>query len=68
MADTFTSKQRSEIMRRVKSSRNKSTELKLIQFFKETKLIQLHLVTKNIFSFYEIRKIHTFIGNLINYD
>ena len=35
MADTFTKKERSEIMRKVKSSRNKSTELKLIQFFKE---------------------------------
>ena len=35
MADIFTRKERSEIMRKVKSSRNKSTELKLIQFFKE---------------------------------
>lgn len=34
MADTFTKEQRSEIMRKVKSNRNKSTELKLIQFFK----------------------------------
>ncbi|MDR0566530.1 MAG: very short patch repair endonuclease [Prevotellaceae bacterium] len=34
MADVFTKKQRSEVMRQVKSSRNKSTELKLIAFFK----------------------------------
>jgi len=35
MADTFTKVERSDIMRKVKSNRNKSTELKLIQFFKE---------------------------------
>lgn len=35
MADTFTKDQRSQIMRQVKSSRNKSTELKLIKLFKE---------------------------------
>lgn len=35
MADTFTKSQRSDIMRKVKSNRNKSTELKLIQFLKE---------------------------------
>ncbi|MBI3194171.1 MAG: DNA mismatch endonuclease Vsr [Ignavibacteriae bacterium] len=34
MADVFTKEQRSLVMRQVKSSRNKSTELKLIQFFK----------------------------------
>jgi DNA mismatch endonuclease (patch repair protein) len=34
MADTFTKEERSQIMRKVKSSRNKSTELKLINFFK----------------------------------
>jgi DNA mismatch endonuclease (patch repair protein) len=34
MADTFTTEKRSQIMRQVKSSRNKSTELKLIQFFR----------------------------------
>jgi DNA mismatch endonuclease (patch repair protein) len=34
MADVFTQKQRSEVMRQVKSSRNKSTELKLVDFFK----------------------------------
>jgi len=34
MADGFTKEQRSQIMRQVKSSRNKSTELKLIKFFK----------------------------------
>jgi DNA mismatch endonuclease (patch repair protein) len=35
MADTFTKDQRSQIMRQVKSSRNKSTEIKLIQLFKD---------------------------------
>ncbi|MDR1652145.1 MAG: very short patch repair endonuclease [Prevotellaceae bacterium] len=35
MADVFTKEQRSEIMRQVKSAKNKSTELKLIAFFKE---------------------------------
>lgn len=35
MADVFSSKKRSEIMRKVKSKRNKSTELKLLQIFKE---------------------------------
>ncbi|MCL2650184.1 MAG: very short patch repair endonuclease [Candidatus Azobacteroides sp.] len=34
MADVFTKEQRSDIMRQVKSVRNKSTELKLITFFK----------------------------------
>lgn len=34
MADVFTKEQRSQVMRQVKSSRNKSTELKLIDFFK----------------------------------
>lgn len=34
MADTFTEEKRSEIMRQIKSSRNKSTELTIIQFFK----------------------------------
>lgn len=38
MADIFTKDQRSEIMRKVKSNRNKSTELKLIQFFKVNKI------------------------------
>lgn len=38
MADTFTKEQRSQIMRQVKSSRNKSTELKLIQFFKDNSI------------------------------
>lgn len=38
MADTFTKEQRSEIMRKVKSNRNKSTELKLIHFFKTHKI------------------------------
>lgn len=35
MADTFTKIERSRIMKRVKSSRNKSTELRLIELFKE---------------------------------
>ena len=39
MADTFTKEQRSHVMRQVKSNRNKSTELKLIQFFKDNKII-----------------------------
>ncbi len=39
MADTFTKKERSEIMRKVKSSRNKSTELKIIHYFIENKII-----------------------------
>lgn len=34
MADVFTTEQRSDIMRQIKSGRNKSTELKLITFFK----------------------------------
>ena len=34
MADVFSKEQRSEIMRKVKSNCNKSTELKLIAFFK----------------------------------
>ena len=34
MADVFTKEQRSNVMRQVKSSSNKSTELKLIAFFK----------------------------------
>jgi DNA mismatch endonuclease (patch repair protein) len=38
MADVFTKKQRSNVMRQVKSSRNKSTELKLINFFKANKI------------------------------
>lgn len=34
MADTFSKKQRSQIMSKVKSKKNKSTELKLISYFK----------------------------------
>jgi DNA mismatch endonuclease (patch repair protein) len=34
MADVFTKEQRSDVMQKVKSNRNKSTELKLIAFFK----------------------------------
>ncbi len=39
MADTFTKEQRSGIMRKVKSSRNLSTELKLITYFKVKNII-----------------------------
>lgn len=35
MADIYDAKKRSEVMRRVKSSNNKSTELKLIELFKQ---------------------------------
>ena len=35
MADIFDSEKRSEIMSRVKSRKNKSTELRLIRVFKE---------------------------------
>jgi len=35
MADVFTKEKRGQIMRQVKSSRNESTEIKLIYFFKE---------------------------------
>lgn len=38
MADVFSKEKRSHIMRQVKSSRNKSTELKLISFFKSNKI------------------------------
>lgn len=38
MSDTFTTEQRSQIMRSVKSSRNRSTEQKLIIFFKENNI------------------------------
>ena len=39
MADIFTKEQRSEVMRQVKASRNKSTELKLIAYFKAKRII-----------------------------
>lgn len=35
MADVFSKAKRSQIMQRVKSSKNKSTEVKLIQYFTE---------------------------------
>lgn len=38
MADNFSKEKRSEIMRKVKSTRNKSTELKLITFFKNNNI------------------------------
>lgn len=39
MADTFSKTERSQIMRKVKSNRNKSTELKLIELFKKLNLV-----------------------------
>ncbi len=39
MPDIFSKEQRSRIMRQIKSNRNKSTELKLIKYFKEQKVI-----------------------------
>jgi len=39
MADTFDKEKRSQIMRQVKSSRNASTEIKLITFFKKHHII-----------------------------
>ncbi len=38
MADTFSKAERTQIMRQVKSKRNKSTELKLIRYFRENKI------------------------------
>ena len=38
MADIFNREQRSDIMRKVKSSRNKSTELKMLAIFKNNSL------------------------------
>jgi len=38
MADVFNKEKRSEIMSKVKSSGNKSTELKLLQYFKDNKI------------------------------
>lgn len=35
MADVFDAEKRSEIMRQVKSKKNKATELRLIEVFKE---------------------------------
>lgn len=35
MADTFSSTERSAIMKKVRSKKNKSTELRIIKFFKE---------------------------------
>lgn len=39
MADVFSKEKRSDIMRRVKSQKNKSTELQLIEVFKEQHII-----------------------------
>ncbi len=38
MSDTFSTAQRSQIMRSVKSTRNRSTEQKLVSFFKENNI------------------------------
>ena len=38
MADIFDKAKRSEIMKKVRSKNNKSTELKLIQIFKENNI------------------------------
>lgn len=38
MADVFNSEKRSDIMRRVKSKMNKSTELRLIEIFKKNRI------------------------------
>lgn len=38
MSDTFSKEKRSHIMRQVKSSRNKSTEIKLIEYFKKNRI------------------------------
>jgi DNA mismatch endonuclease (patch repair protein) len=38
MADVFSEDKRSEIMRKVKSSKNKSTEIQLIKYFKKNKI------------------------------
>lgn len=39
MADTFDSKERSEIMKHVRSKGNKSTELRLIEIFHKNKIV-----------------------------
>ncbi len=39
MADVFDNKKRSEIMSKVRSKNNKSTELKLIEIFKENSIV-----------------------------
>ena len=39
MSDIFSKAKRSEIMGKVKSSRNNSTEMKLIKYFKEKKIL-----------------------------
>lgn len=39
MTDPFSKEQRSEIMKRVRSSGNRSTELRLIEIFKEHKIV-----------------------------
>ena len=60
MADVFDDKKRSEIMSRVRSKNNKSTELKLIQIFKENGIIgwrRNYKVKGHLISFSLIRKL-----------
>lgn len=42
MADIFNNEKRSEIMRKVKSKKNKSTELRLIDIFKQNKIFNIY--------------------------
>lgn len=61
MPDTFTKEQRSRIMRQIKSSGNKSTELKLIKYFKANSIIgwrrNFKLIGKPDFVFPVIRTV-----------
>ena len=64
MVDTFSKDERSEIMRSVKSKGNKSTELKLISFFRLHKIIgwrrNINLIGKPDFVFFK-KKIIVFV-------
>ena len=59
MADCFTVAKRSQIMKSVKSNRNKSTELKLIRFFRQHKIVgwrrKYKLFGKPDFTFLSLR-------------
>ncbi|NUQ25511.1 MAG: DNA mismatch endonuclease Vsr [Saprospiraceae bacterium] len=59
MADVFTSEKRSEIMRQVKSNRNKSTEMRLIAFYKANGIKgwrrNYHLIGKPDFVFPKLK-------------
>lgn len=48
MADVFSKEKRSDIMRRVKSQKNKSTELQLIEVFKEQHVIGYKITMRRI--------------------